>query len=131
VKKTILAIDDDPTFLRWLDLQLQTEGFNVLTASSGLDAINMIKQSSVQLVITDMRMPVVDGYDVIYALKELYPETPIILTTSNTVNERVRSALRFEGVGLLRKPLTIASLENAIRDLAPSLLKAPPQQSAA
>jgi CheY-like chemotaxis protein len=130
--RSILLIDDDPAFLRWLDAQLRQEGFRVCSVSNGALAMDVLKRERIHLVITDMRMPFVDGYDVIYLLKELYPETPIVLTTGNPVNERVRRALQFEGVALLAKPLAPAALREAIVALVPEFFEIPPaQQSAA
>jgi len=124
VTKSVLAIDDDPAFLRLLDLQLKKSGFDATLAKNTAEAFEAMKKKKFQLVITDMRMPLSDGYDVVSAIKELYPQMPILLTTAYEVNQRVRSALRFESVWFLRKPFELTQLREAIATLFPAELSA-------
>ena len=120
--KTVLIIDDDPAILRLLQFQLNAFGFEVILSESGLQAIELMKRKQIRLVVTDMRMPVADGYDVISEIRELYPETPIVLTTAHEVNGRVKEALRFESVVLVRKPFTEEEFKQAVQEaVTPSL----------
>ena len=83
--------------------------------------MDILRHKSVALVITDMRMPKADGFDVVSEMKEFYPRLPIVLITASAVNERVRQALAFERVGLLRKPFEPAQLQAAMQAVAASL----------
>ena len=128
---SILVIDDDMSFLRWMDSQLSREGFAVIAAASGRLAMDVLKQKEIDLVITDMHMPVVDGYDIVSHVKELYPRMPILISTANSVNPRVRTALQFERVGFVRKPIDPANLKEAMLAIAPTLFASASSQSAA
>lgn len=118
MQPAVLVIDDDPSFLRLLEHELTTEGFQVFTATTGSQGMELLKGRPVSLVVTDMRMPFVDGFDVIYALKEQYPTLPILLTTASPVNERVRKALRFESVAFLSKPFQLPQFREAVASLS-------------
>lgn len=130
MKRTVLVVDDDASFLRLMEHQLTAEGFNVLTTNDGSQAIDILRKSSVALVVTDMRMPLADGYDVVYWMKELYPTMPILLTTASAVNERVKKALQFESVVLLKKPFEISEFREAVKTLAARHSDLPSDQAA-
>lgn len=79
-KKVILCIDDSEQSLSIRKFMLETRGYRVLSATSGREAIDLFQQAgSVDLVLTDLLMPEMDGAEVIRVLKELTPETPMIL----------------------------------------------------
>jgi CheY-like chemotaxis protein len=124
MKRSVLVIDDDETFLQLMKETLTAEGFKVQTAGSGQEGLELLKHHHVQLVITDMRMPIVDGYDVISSIKELYATIPIILTTANPVNDRVRKALQIERVLLMRKPFELGEFQKALASFRHSELPA-------
>ena len=79
-KKVILCIDDNEQSLSIRKFMLETRGYRVLPATSGREAVDVFQQAgSVDLVLTDLVMPEMDGAEVIHLLKELSPETPMIL----------------------------------------------------
>lgn len=78
-KKVILCIDDSEQSLSIRKFMLETRGYRVLTASSGREALDVFQQASIDLVLTDLVMPEMDGAEVIRVLKQLSPETPMIL----------------------------------------------------
>jgi len=79
-KKVILCIDDNEQSLSIRKFMLETRGYRVLSASSGREAMDLFQQSgAIDLVITDLVMPEMDGAEVIRVLKELAPEMPMIL----------------------------------------------------
>ena len=100
-KKTILCIDDNeqtlsvaPSFFS------ETRGYRVLTATNGQDAITLFSASQIDLVLTDLGLPQMDGNQLIGHLKEISPEVPMILT-SDTVRpgERAHRADAFLAKG--------------------------------
>ena len=117
--KSVLVVDDDSSILRFMEHVLQNEGLDVTSVSNGVEALELLKVQAFQLVITDMRMPLVDGYDLVYTIKELYPGVPILLTTAHPVNTRVEKALRFESVLFLRKPFTVEEVKRGVLALLP------------
>jgi CheY-like chemotaxis protein len=66
----ILVVDDEPSIRDFLAFVLQDEGFDVHTASNGREALDVAKQSPPDVVLTDLMMPVVDGYELINGLRE-------------------------------------------------------------
>jgi DNA-binding NtrC family response regulator len=124
VTKTVLVIDDDPAFLRLMQLQLVQEGFHVITTDRGASVLELLKKYDADLIVTDMRMPTLDGYDVVSVVKELLPHMPILLTTAHTVNDRVSRALKFEGVALMPKPFEPTQFREALASFFPEMLRA-------
>ena len=78
-KKVILCIDDSEQSLSIRKFMLETRGYRVLAAASGREALDVFQQGSIDLVLTDLVMPEMDGAEVIRILKQLSPETPMIL----------------------------------------------------
>jgi len=79
-KKVILCIDDSEQSLSIRKFMLETRGYRVLAATSGREALDVFQQAgTVDLVLTDLVMPEMDGAELIRVLKELAPETPMIL----------------------------------------------------
>jgi two-component system, OmpR family, response regulator CpxR len=78
-KKTILCVDDNEQLLSIRKVILETRGYRVLACTSGREALNVFKQGGIDLVLTDLAMPEVDGVELIDSVKDLAPETPAIL----------------------------------------------------
>jgi two-component system, OmpR family, response regulator CpxR len=78
-KKVILCIDDSEQSLSIRKFMLETRGYRVLAAGSGREALDLFQQGSIDLVLTDLVMPEMDGAELIRVLKQLSPETPMIL----------------------------------------------------
>ena len=100
---TILAVDDDIDLLRVIEDVLQDEGYTVLTARSGRDALTMLAVSSPDVVLTDVTMPGLDGLSFIDELRHRDTVPPVVLM-SGVVPTGLRD------VPLLRKPFDIAEL---------------------
>ena len=77
----ILVIDDNQDLLGFLDEILQNSGYRSLTASSGKQGLELLLKESPDLVVLDSEMPEMNGYDVAGAIREQWPEMPIILYT--------------------------------------------------
>jgi two-component system response regulator CpxR len=81
-KRTILCVDDNEQSLSHRKIMLETRGYRVITHSRGEDALERFKQGGVDLVVTDMAMPGLDGPQLIAAIKTLSPHTPAVLISS-------------------------------------------------
>ncbi len=89
-KKTILCVDDNEQTLSVRKFLLETRGYRVHTALNGHDAIALFSSTQIDLVLTDLGLPQMDGNMLIGHLKEISPDTPMILT-SDTVRAGERS----------------------------------------
>jgi CheY-like chemotaxis protein len=78
-KRTILCVDDNEQSLSIRKVMLETRGYRVITCKDGSEALERFKKGDVDLVLTDLVMPGVDGGKLIDAIKALSPETPAIL----------------------------------------------------
>jgi two-component system response regulator CpxR len=81
-KRTILCVDDNEQTLSHRKIMLETRGYRVASFSRGEDAVERFKQGGIDLVITDMAMPGLDGPQLIATLKNISPQTPAILISS-------------------------------------------------
>jgi two-component system response regulator CpxR len=81
-KRTILCVDDNEQSLSHRKVMLETRGYRVASFSRGQEAIERFKQGGIDLVVTDMSMPGVDGPQLIATIKNLSPQTPAILISS-------------------------------------------------
>jgi two-component system, OmpR family, response regulator CpxR len=83
-KRTILCVDDNEQSLSYRKIMLETRGYRVAGFLRGEDALQRFKQGGIDLVVTDMAMPGLDGPGLIAAVKNLSPQTPAILISSKT-----------------------------------------------
>lgn len=100
-KRTILCVDDNESSLSIRKVMLETRGYRVLAATDGASALEIFKQGGIDLVLTDLVMPGMDGRDLIAAIKEISPATPAILFSGKIrVYERETQADVFLPKGL-------------------------------
>src|SRR4029077_20028761 len=81
-KRTILCVDDNEQSLSHRKIMLETRGYRVAGFARGEDALERFRQGGIDLVVTDMAMPGLDGPQLIAAIKNLSPQTPAILISS-------------------------------------------------
>ena len=74
---TILVVDDEKNYLLVLSALLEEEGYEVLTSASSLEALEILKASDVDLVLTDMKMPGMDGIELLEQIKTCDAELPV------------------------------------------------------
>jgi len=101
---TVLIVDDEPNYLIILSELLKEEGFEVLTARSGIEALTVMKDADVDLVITDMRMPAMDGIELLKRIKTSEPDLPVMMMTAFGDVEKAVEAMRAGAFNYLVKP---------------------------
>src|SRR5262245_47104987 len=112
----LLIIDDDEVVRASLAAYLEDSGFSVRQASNGLQGLQVFEQERPDLVICDLRMPQVDGLELIRRISELESETPVIVVSGAGVMSDAVEALRLGAADYLIKPLEdLAVLEHSIR----------------
>ena len=101
---TILVVDDEPNYLIVLSELLREEGFEVFTANCGEDGLKIVKNTDLELVITDMRMPGMDGMVLLKEIKSYNSDLPVIMITAFGEVEPAVSAMQAGAFNYLTKP---------------------------
>jgi serine phosphatase RsbU (regulator of sigma subunit) len=113
---TLLIIDDDEVVRASIADYLEDSGFNVLQASNGLQGLHVFEEHLPDLVICDLRMPQVDGLELIRRIAELEAETPVIVVSGAGVMSDAVEALRLGASDYLIKPIEdLAVLEHSVK----------------
>ncbi len=112
----ILVVDDDQGMREFLEILLAREGYEVSSASGGKQAIGLCKKHKFDLAITDLKMPRVDGIDVLKAIKEISPETMVILITAFASGETALAAMKEGAYDYLEKNFDVEDLKTVIKD---------------
>jgi two-component system response regulator HydG len=108
--KNILLVDDDEHLRRAAGRILAGEGFNVAVAASGGEALALIKQKTFQLAIMDLRLPDGDGVSLLKEVRELAPETEVVMITGHASVAKAVEAMRLGAYDFIEKPLDSAAL---------------------
>ncbi len=112
----ILVVDDDQGMREFLEILLVREGYEVSSASGGKEAISLCKKHKFDLAITDLKMPRVDGIDVLKSIKEISPETMVILITAYASGETAVAAMKEGAHDYLEKNFDVEDLKAVIKD---------------
>lgn len=84
--KKVLVVDDEPDTLELVKLVLESGGFETVLASNGLEALDRVGKTRPDVVLLDIMMPDMDGWDVFRKIKEKYPTLPIAILTAKAQN---------------------------------------------
>jgi len=120
--KNVLIVDDDREMLLALKdgLSKYKETFSVLLAGDGTAAVKILKERAVSLVVTDLKMPQMDGFALLTHIMENYPDIPVIIITGYSTPDMERLAREGGAVGYIAKPFM---LEDLARDIMATLRK--------
>lgn len=113
----ILLIDDDPIVIHSCCRILEAEGMGVSTAADVVSGIDMLKQGQFDLVITDIKMPGRDGFDMILAVKDATPDMPVLMMTGYLTRETVAKGRQAGAEECIAKPFTPEELVTAVNAL--------------
>jgi len=116
VVKKVLIVDDNQEMLVSLEegLSKYDETFSIITAEDGLGAVDELKNSTISLVVTDLKMPKMDGFSLLSHIMEHYPEIPVIIITGYSTSEMERLAQEGGAIGYIAKPFMIDDLAKRI-----------------
>ena len=117
-KHTVLVVDDTPMILHVFKRILREERYAVLTASSGKEALELVRQKSVELVILDLKLPDMSGIEILRRIKRLRDNVEVIVITGYGTMKTVRAAMRLGAYDYITKPFDDnyikAVVENAL-----------------
>lgn len=113
-RRTILVVDDERDVLDMIEVGLGLDGYDVLLAESGERALELIAGHPIDLVISDLRMPGMNGVETIVRLREIAPRLPVIVVTGYLPPDAVDRCRELGQVELLRKPFAFKKLTRAV-----------------
>ena len=111
---TILVIDDETATLTMFRLFLSALGYRVLTAEDGPTGLQLMEQENPAVIFTDLKIPIMDGFDVIRAIKKKAPATEVVVITGHGDMDLVLQALNLEATDFINKPIKREALEAAL-----------------
>jgi CheY-like chemotaxis protein len=116
--RNILIVDDEPRLLQSLEagLKVHQDSFSVLTAPNGQEAVAILSSTTIDLVITDLKMPIMDGFELLAHVSTNYPTIPaIVMTAFSTpaIEQRIEES---NSLRLLEKPIDFDELSDSIFD---------------
>ena len=117
MKKTIMTVDDSASVRMMVSFTLSELGFDIVEAANGRDALKKLRNQSMDLMITDVNMPELDGIGLVKAVRDM-PEhrfTPIIILTTEAGDEKRRAGKQAGATGWVVKPFVPEQLVTAVR----------------
>ncbi|MBW1637243.1 MAG: response regulator, partial [Deltaproteobacteria bacterium] len=115
---SILIVDDEPNYLVVLSELLQDEGFEVFTAPDGEQGLRIVNDVDLDIIITDMQMPGMDGIQFMLKIKEKLPDLPVIVITAYAEVDTAVDAMQIGGFSYLAKPFSSDELIVSLRKAA-------------
>ncbi|MFC2003371.1 response regulator [Chloroflexota bacterium] len=114
-KLKILVVDDNKEFCKNVTDILELKGYEVVSAYDGFKGLEAVKENGFDLVLMDVKMPVMDGVETFKKVKEIAPNTPVIMATAFAVEDLLREALQHGAYGSLKKPIDFDQLFGLIK----------------
>jgi len=113
-RSSIMIVDDEPDILIVLGEFLSKEGFRVLTAKDGRQAIDKVKENGIELILLDMAMPDMNGIETLREIKKIKPDVSVIMITAYRDAEKVVEAFRLGAYDCIFKPFDLKYLRQAV-----------------
>src|SRR5262245_39544203 len=103
-RKQILVVDDEPNLRRVLSAQLERDGYDVHTAEDGEQALALLKEHHIDLVISDLRMPKIDGMELLRRVQSSEDPIPVVIVTAHGTVDNAVEALKTGAFDYITKP---------------------------
>jgi DNA-binding NtrC family response regulator len=116
MKRRILLVEDDDIFLRPLQRSLEVAGYDVLVASSGEEAIDLLKHEDADLMLNDKRLPGMDGVELVRRIKAEHPDLAVVVMTAYGTIESAVESVRLGAADYLVKPFEVPELLIVVRN---------------
>jgi DNA-binding response OmpR family regulator len=114
VMPRVLVVDDEPDFIELLREFLTVKGYEVTAASDGEEALRKVKEDRPHLILLDVRMPKMNGLEVLKQVREIDHEVGVIMVTAVNEEETGRQALKMGAFDYITKPLDLNYLERSL-----------------
>jgi signal transduction histidine kinase len=120
--KPILLVDDEQDIRDVLQVALEDAGYEVLLAENGQQALDLFLQNRPPIVMTDIKMPIMDGIQLLQRVKQEAPETEVIMITGHGDMDLAVRSLKHEATDFITKPIHVDALEIALRRVTDKIL---------
>lgn len=115
MKEKVLLIDDEREFVETLGERMKSRGMEVSSTVSPKEGLDIVDNQSFDAIILDLKMPEMDGLEVLKRLKKKNPDIQVILLTGNATVEKGIEAMKLGAMDLIEKPVDIAALTEKIK----------------
>jgi len=115
MKEKVLLVDDEKEFIEALSERMKNRGMDVSATTSPVEALKMAEEEAYDVIILDLKMPEMDGIEVLAALKEKNPELQVILLTGHATVQKGIEAMKLGAMDFLEKPFDIKDLSEKIK----------------
>lgn len=115
MKKKILVIEDNPMIVRTVEFKLSKDGYEVTVAEDGKKALSLIKNTTFDLILTDLMLPFISGKELIEYAKKNLPDTPIIVLSTSTQENIITNAFNIGVDDFITKPFSPQELSLRVK----------------
>jgi two-component system response regulator PilR (NtrC family) len=111
----LLIVDDEQSYRQLLSLVFEGDGHSIRTAMNGRDAINKLQEEPAEVIITDVRMPDMDGIELLRAAREFLPDVGVVLMTAFATVDTAREAFKLGADDFIQKPFDVEELKIIVK----------------
>lgn len=119
MRQTILTIDDDPVVRKLVNKAVQGMGYKSVEVSSGLEGLHYLEKNSVQLILLDIMMPILDGFEVLKKIKKHreWRAIPVVMFSAVSDEHKVKSALDMGATNYILKPFRLRTIQEKVVEI--------------
>lgn len=116
MKGKLLVIDDELSMREVLSIMLAKENYEVLTAADGEEGIRLVREAQPRVVLVDIRLPGMDGLQVLSEIRKIDPQIPVIMVTAISDLKVAQEAEKKGAFGYIVKPFTIREIKSVLQE---------------
>ena len=117
MSKTVLLVDDEPDIRFTARFMLEPEGYSLLEASTGEQALELLGTTTPDAILLDIRLPGIQGWDVLDHVREHQPEVPVVMMSAHSSGDTMTRAMEEGSTAYLLKPFKQAELLRVLEDV--------------
>ena len=119
----IMVVDDELEICAFLKSFFEERMYEVITATSGEEALRKVEKERPQVILLDLKMPGRDGIEILKELKQKYPKTKVIMVTAVETSDKIEQAIRLGADNYITKPLSLEYLEMDVKEKITKLVE--------
>jgi two-component system, NtrC family, response regulator PilR len=111
----LLIVDDEQSYRQLLSLVFETEGYRIRTANNGLEALRMLQEEPAEVIVSDVKMPDMDGIEMLRAVREIRSDIGVVMMTAFASVETAREAFKLGADDFIQKPFDVEELKLIVK----------------